>query len=48
MNDQTPSWIRAEPGKPTLNGINWGGLNTLYIKEVKRFFKVKIKNVSET
>ncbi len=45
MNDQTPSWIRAEPGKPTLNGVNWGGLKTLYIKEVKRFFKVQMQTV---
>ncbi len=45
MNDQTPSWINAEPGKPTLNGVNWGGLKTLYIKEVKRFFKVQMQTV---
>ena len=45
MNDQTPSWIRAEPGTPTLNGVNWGGLRTLYIKEVKRFFKVQMQTV---
>ncbi|MCY7338442.1 MAG: ABC transporter permease [Sphingomonas bacterium] len=45
MNDQTPSWVRAEPGKPTLNGVNWGGLKTLYIKEVKRFFKVQMQTV---
>ncbi len=45
MNDQTPSWIRAEPGKPTLNGVNWGGLKTLYIKEVRRFFKVHMQTV---
>ena len=45
MNDQTPSWIRAEPGKPTLNGVNMVGLKTLYIKEVKRFFKVQMQTV---
>ena len=45
MNDQTPSWVSAEPGKPTLNGVNWGGLKTLYIKEVKRFFKVQMQTV---
>ena len=45
MNDQTPSWISAEPGKPTLNGINVVGLKTLYIKEVKRFFKVQMQTV---
>ena len=44
MNHQTP-WISAEPGKPTLNGVNWGGLKTLYIKEVRRFFKVQMQTV---
>jgi ABC-2 type transport system permease protein len=34
-----------EPGKPVLNGINWGGLKTLYIKEVRRFFKVQLQTV---
>ena len=45
MNDQTPSWISAEPGTPTLTGINVVGLKTLYIKEVKRFFKVQMQTV---
>ena len=45
MNDQTPSWLNAEPGKPMLTGVNWGGLKTLYIKEVKRFFKVQMQTV---
>ena len=45
MNDQTPSWIRAEPGEATLTGVNWAGLKTLYIKEVKRFFKVQMQTV---
>ena len=45
MNDQTPSWISKEPGQPVLNGINWGGLKTLYIKEVRRFFKVQLQTV---
>ena len=45
MNDQTPSWLNAEPGKPILTGINMGGLKTLYIKEVKRFFKVQMQTV---
>nr|WP_294848414.1 ABC transporter permease [uncultured Sphingomonas sp.] len=45
MNDQTPSWITTEPGQPVLNGINWGGLTTLYIKEVRRFFKVQMQTV---
>ena len=45
MNDQTPSWVRSEPGKPTLEGVNWGGLSTLYIKEVRRFFKVQLQTI---
>ncbi len=45
MNDQSPPWISAEPGKPTLTGINAVGLKTLYIKEVKRFFKVQMQTV---
>ena len=45
MNDQTPSWVRSEPGKPSLEGVNWGGLKTLYIKEVMRFFKVQLQTV---
>ena len=45
MNDQTPSWLSAEPGKPMLTGVNVGGLKTLYIKEVKRFFKVQMQTV---
>jgi ABC-2 type transport system permease protein len=45
VNDQTPSWVRSEPGKPSLEGVNWGGLKTLYIKEVRRFFKVQLQTV---
>ena len=45
MNDQTPSWMRSEPGKPSLEGVNWGGLSTQYIKEVRRFFKVQMQTV---
>jgi ABC-2 type transport system permease protein len=45
VDDQTPSWVRNEPGKPSLEGVNWGGLKTLYIKEVRRFFKVQMQTV---
>jgi ABC-2 type transport system permease protein len=45
VNDQTPSWVRSEPGKASLEGVNWGGLSTLYIKEVRRFFKVQMQTV---
>ncbi len=45
MNDQTPQWVRHQPGDPSLSGINWGGLKTLYVKEVRRFFKVQTQTI---
>lgn len=50
MIDQSPSnptepWVRAKPGEATLHGVNWEGLKTLYIKEVRRFFKVHMQTV---
>ena len=48
MNDQPPAttaWLRTAPGEPRLTGINWGGLRTLYVKEVRRFFKVQTQTV---
>jgi ABC-2 type transport system permease protein len=44
-NDQPPLWLRNEPGVPVLSGVNWVGLKTLYIKEVRRFFKVQMQTV---
>jgi len=45
INDQNLSWVRHAPGVPVLRGVNWGGLKTLYIKEVRRFFKVQMQTV---
>ena len=45
MNDQPSKWVRADPGVPTINGVNWGGLKTLYVKEVRRFFKVQLQTI---
>jgi len=45
VNDQTHNWVRFAPGNPVLKGVNWGGLKTLYIKEVRRFFKVQLQTV---
>jgi ABC-2 type transport system permease protein len=45
VNDQASNWVRFAPGKPVLKGVNWGGLKTLYIKEVRRFFKVQMQTV---
>jgi ABC-2 type transport system permease protein len=44
-NDQPPLWLRNEPGVPVLSGVNWVGLKTLYITEVRRFFKVQMQTV---
>src|SRR5689334_8628354 len=45
MNDQSNVWVRSAPGEQVLKGVNWGGLKTLYIKEVRRFFKVQMQTV---
>lgn len=45
VNDQANNWVRFAPGDPVLKGVNWGGLKTLYIKEVRRFFKVQLQTV---
>ena len=36
---------RPAPGEPVIAMINWGGLRALYIKEVRRFFKVQLQTV---
>jgi ABC-2 type transport system permease protein len=45
VNDPQARWVRFAPGEPVLRGVNWGGLKTLYIKEVRRFFKVQMQTV---
>jgi ABC-2 type transport system permease protein len=35
----------CEPGVPVINSVNWGGLRALYMKEVRRFFKVQLQTV---
>jgi ABC-2 type transport system permease protein len=45
MNDQPSNWVRSDPGVPVFRSVNWGGLKTLYIKEVRRFFKVQLQTV---
>ena len=37
--------MRADPGVPVIRNVNWGGLRTLYVKEVRRFFKVQLQTV---
>ncbi|MCJ8155811.1 ABC transporter permease [Sphingomonas sp. LaA6.9] len=45
MNSQPESAIRSEPGVPVIRNVNWGGLRALYIKEVRRFFKVQLQTI---
>ncbi len=40
---QSPKF--AEPGVPVIKSINWGGLRALYMKEVRRFFKVQLQTI---
>lgn len=34
-----------EPGVPVITGVNWRGFRTLYVKEVRRFFKVQTQTI---
>jgi ABC-2 type transport system permease protein len=45
MNSESQITMFAEPGVPVIKRVNWGGLQTLYIKEVRRFFKVQLQTV---
>ena len=45
MNDQPSNWVRTDPGVPVIRNVNWGGLATLYVKEVRRFFKVQLQTI---
>lgn len=51
MNDQPENPLTpaapgfAEPGVAVIRQVNWGGLKTLYIKEVRRFFKVQLQTI---
>ncbi len=45
MLDQTLASIAREPGEVVIPGVNWQGLKTLYLKEVRRFFKVQLQTV---
>jgi ABC-2 type transport system permease protein len=44
MTDQTKVNLPT-PGVPVIPLINWGGLYGLYIKEVRRFFKVQLQTI---
>ena len=45
MSERPSNWVRAAPGVPVIRSVNWGGLWTLYVKEVRRFFKVQLQTV---
>ena len=45
MNEQPSNWVRSDPGVPVIRSVNWGGLKTLYLKEVRRFFKVQLQTI---
>ena len=45
MSNASIETKRPAPGEPVIAMINWGGLRALYIKEVRRFFKVQLQTV---
>lgn len=45
MNGESKNRVLAEPGVPTIRQVNWGGLKALYVKEVRRFFKVHTQTI---
>jgi ABC-2 type transport system permease protein len=48
MTQAAPQSIRRphpEPGVLQIASVNWQGLQTLYLKEVRRFFKVQLQTV---
>ena len=45
MTDQPSNGALPAPGVPVLPFVNWGGLRTLYVKEVRRFFKVQLQTI---
>jgi ABC-2 type transport system permease protein len=45
MSNASIETKRPAPGEPVIAMINWGGLRTLYIKEVRRFFKVQLQTI---
>jgi ABC-2 type transport system permease protein len=40
-----PENRHPEPGVVVISSVNWQGLKTLYLKEVRRFFKVQLQTV---
>ena len=45
MSDQPQKSMIPPPGEPVIPFFNWGGMRALYVKEVKRFFKVQLQTI---
>jgi ABC-2 type transport system permease protein len=45
MNSESQIAIHNQPGVPAIRSVNWGGLKALYVKEVRRFFKVQLQTI---
>lgn len=45
MNRESEIVMRNPPGVPVIRSVNWGGLLALYVKEVRRFFKVQLQTI---
>ncbi len=45
MSDQPKNIMMPPPGEPVIPFVNWGGMLALYVKEVKRFFKVQLQTI---
>ncbi|MEY5007696.1 MAG: ABC transporter permease [Sphingomonadaceae bacterium] len=45
MNSESEIAIHSQPGVPAIRSVNWGGLQALYLKEVRRFFKVQLQTI---
>ncbi len=45
LPDIAPARPHPEPGVVVIPSVNWQGLKTLYLKEVRRFFKVQLQTI---
>jgi ABC-2 type transport system permease protein len=45
MNSESENAIINQPGVPVIRSVNWSGLRALYVKEVRRFFKVQLQTI---
>ncbi|GGE03995.1 transport permease protein [Polymorphobacter glacialis] len=45
LSPPNPEARHPEPGVVVIASVNWQGLKTLYLKEVRRFFKVQLQTI---